>query len=142
MYNILFDTNVLLDSLDPARPESDEACSALFRCNGSGDKGFLAAHSLADVFYIVEKHKGRDAARTAVKRLMDLLIIAPLTAEHCDMAYRDGEKDFEAGLIRATAELEGMDYIITRDKEAFTEAKVPRVTAAEYLSIAEKDDVF
>lgn len=56
------------------------------------------------------------------------------------MAYMDGETDFEDGLIRAIAELEDVNYIITRDSCAYATSRVPCASAAEYLEIAEKED--
>ena len=43
MYRILLDTNILLDSVIPNRPQHDEALALLKWCNGSGDYGFAAA---------------------------------------------------------------------------------------------------
>ena len=68
---------------------------------------------------------------------MGLLSVVPVSAEECDMALRDGEPDFEDGLVRATAELEGMDYIITRDEAAFAGSKADAITAAEFVRIVE-----
>ena len=44
-----------------------------------------------------------------------------------------GEQDFEDGLIRACAELNDVDVILTRDADAFKRAKVRAMTCAEYL---------
>ena len=48
---------------------------------------------------------------------------------------RLNEPDFEDDLVRAVAELEGADFIITRDSAAFAKSKVKSVTAAEYLEL-------
>ena len=136
MFNAFFDTNVLLDAVDPNRPHSDEACNAMQLCNeGYEIRGYTCPLSLKDSYYILTKAWGEKSAREAVKWLMGLLIVTPVSSEECDMSLRDGEPDFEDGLIRATAELEGMDYIITRDTSAFVGSKVPAITAAEFAKI-------
>ena len=58
-----------------------------------------------------------------------------------NMALNSDEPDFEDGIIRACAELNGADFIITRDKAAFAHSKVRSVTAAEYLEIARSNKV-
>ena len=132
---LLFDTNILLDLTTEGRPQSEEAWKVLERCNGGGDMGLVASASLKDVYYILGKGGRETEARRAVKRLMDLLVIAPLGAEECDMSMRSNEPDFEDGLIRACAELNDVDFILTRDAKAFCKSKVRSVTCAEYLEI-------
>ena len=137
MFNALFDTNALLDAVDPTRPLSEEACKAIMLCNeGFEIRGYTCPLSLKDTYYILTKAWGEKLAREAVGWLSGLLIVVPVSAEECDMALRGGEPDFEDGLIRATAEIEGMDYIITRDKAAFAGSSVKAVTAAEFVALA------
>lgn len=96
--------------------------------------------SLKDVYYITSKIYGEDKARELVRSLMRLLVIAPVDAEVCNMALASNEPDFEDGIIRACAELNGADFIITRDAAAFANSKVRSVTATEYLQIAKAAD--
>ena len=139
MINAFFDTNVMLDAIDIARPQCNEAREALRLCNeGFEIYGYTCPMSLKDMFYILSRSSGKPNAFKAIEHLMGLLIVAPVSDEGCDMALRDGEPDFEDGLIRATAELEGMDYIITRDKDAFAGSSVRSVTAAEFVAAVSK----
>jgi predicted nucleic acid-binding protein len=136
MYKLLIDTNILLDSIVPGRPEHEQAVQLLTWCNGSGDRGYASATSFKDVYYIATKIHGEPWARNAVRQLMGLLAIAPVDAEVLDEAIRSNEPDFEDGIVRACAELNGADFIITRDTAAFTKSKVRAVSASEYLEIA------
>lgn len=138
MSRLLFDTNILLDIAIPGRPEKEEAREVMRLCNGEGDIGFVCPLSLKDAYYVLAKGYDEKTARRWVDQLMGLLVIAPVSAEECDMSLRGNEPDFEDGLIRAVAELEDIDYIITRDKRAFANSPVKSVTAAEYLSIPRK----
>ena len=45
------------------------------------------------------------------------------------------DSDFEDGLIRACAELNDVDVILTRSADAFKRSKVRAMTCAEYLEI-------
>jgi len=132
---LLFDTNVLLDAVVPGRPQSAEACRVLELCNGGGDLGFACALSMKDVYYVLQKHCGEARAREAVETLAGLVAVAPVGVEECDMSLRGNEPDFEDGLVRACAELNDIDFILTRDAGAFRRCKIRSLTCAEYLEI-------
>ena len=134
-YRLLFDTNVLLDALVAGRPQSDEACRVLELCNGGGDLGLACTLSLKDVYYVLQKHYGEEMARERIDLLAGLVALAPVSTEECLMSLRGNEPDFEDGLIRACAELNDVDFILTRDSAAFSRSKVRSVTCAEYLRI-------
>jgi len=76
-------------------------------------------HSLSDVHYIMGKLYGKPAAKQAVRLLCDLVTIDPIGAEETLLALESNEPDFEDGLIRACAELNDVDFIISRDRKAF-----------------------
>lgn len=133
MSRLLFDTSVLLDLVDERRPQSREAALVVERCNGGGDMGLVTPMSLKDAYYVLGKAYGESIARRCIDLLAGLLVVAPFGAEECDLALRSGEPDFEDGLIRACAELNGVDVILSRDTRAFEGSRVPAVTCAEYL---------
>ncbi|HIZ46614.1 MAG TPA: PIN domain-containing protein [Candidatus Olsenella pullistercoris] len=132
---LLFDTNVLLDAVCRERPQSAEACEVLHRCNGGGDLGLVVVGSLKDAYYVLQRHYDEARARRSVEWLRELLVIAPLGAEECELSLGCGEPDFEDGLIRACAELNDVDVILTRDAGAFGRSKVRAMTCAEYLEL-------
>ena len=138
-HRLLIDTNTLLDAVIPERPQSQEACRVLAECNGGGDIGLACSLSLRDVYYVLERFYDREAARKLVASLMDLVVIAPVGAEECEMSMRGNEPDFEDGLGRAAAELNDIDFIITRDAAAFKRCRIRSLTAGEYLEIVRQD---
>lgn len=132
---LLFDTNVLLDALVAGRPESGAACRVLELCNGGGDVGFACSLSLKDVYYVLERYYGEERARRGVELLAGLVVVVPVGAEECDLSLRGNEPDFEDGLVRACAELNDIDFILTRDSVAFARSKVRSLTCARYLEV-------
>ena len=94
------------------------------------------ALSFKDVYYVAAKIHGEPWARNAVRMLMDLLAIVPVDAEVLDGAALSNEPDFEDGIVRSCAELNGADFIITRDRSAFAKCKIRAVSASDYLEIA------
>lgn len=137
---LFFDTNILLDALQPTRPQCTEARSVLNRCNGGGDIGFACSTSFKDAYYILSKMCSERQAREAVQKLMGLLVVAPIGSEECFLSAESDEPDFEDGLIRACAELNHADFILTRDVAAFKNSPIRAVTCAEYLRIAASRD--
>ncbi|MBS6400749.1 MAG: PIN domain-containing protein [Atopobiaceae bacterium] len=135
-YRLLFGLDILLDLVCEGRPQHAEANKVIELCNGEGDMGFVAAASLKDAYRIFCKQYGEESARRAVGFLMNLLIIVPLSAEECDIALRSDEPDFGDGLIRACAELNDIDFILTRNESAFAHSKIRSLDCADYLEIA------
>lgn len=132
---ILLDTNILLDVVSLDRPESKAARDVLRRCNGGGDMGVVAPTSLSDAYYILRKQYGEHKARALVRALMDIVVILPLSHEECGLSLYSDEPDFEDGLVRAAAELNEVDFILTRDTDAFARSRVRSLTCSEYLAL-------
>ena len=135
MHRLLLDTNVLLDCVDPNRAGHGDAMRLMAQCNGGGNMGIASSLSLKDVYYIMGKLYGESAARKAVSVLTDLVVIGPISAEETLLALETNEPDFEDGLVRACAELNDADFIISNDKDAFRKATIRKLTAAEYLAL-------
>lgn len=136
---VLLDTNVLLDAVDSTRPQSDEACRVLRHCNGGEAMALVCPMSLKDAYYVLSRRFGADTARRAVGHLMGLVVVAPIGPEDCDVSLRSDEPDFEDGLIRACAELNDVDFILTRDASAFDHSTVRAVDCQKYLEIVGAD---
>lgn len=135
MCRLLLDTNILIDASLPGRIEHTEAAELVDRCSGWAEFGMMCALSLKDVYYIVSKEHGEPVAREAVRGLTGMLRIAPVDFEVCLNALDSNEPDFEDGIVRACAEINDADYIITRDKDAFSRSKVKSLSATEYLAL-------
>lgn len=134
---ILFDTNILMDAMDAARPGCRAARTALRNCGGgnAGDLGMTTAMSLKDAYYLLTKRFGEANARTCIAFLSEQLAILPVSAEECMMSSSSNEPDFEDGLVRAAAELNEVDLILSRDARAFQNCLIRKVTCDEYLDI-------
>lgn len=137
---VLFDTNILMDIVDARRPSSTAARQALRICNGGGDMGVVAPMSLKDAYYLLAKQFGEPNARTCITHLTEQLAVIPFGAEECLIAADSNEPDFEDGLIRAAAELNDIDFILTRDARAFRHSTVRAITCEEYLDIVQSEN--
>lgn len=95
----------------------------------------VAPMSLKDAYYVLGRQYGEEDARRLIRYLMDLVVVAPFGQKECVRSLNSNEPDFEDGLIRAYAELNDVDFILTRDAQAFQKSKVRAVSCVEYLEI-------
>ena len=135
MYSILFDTNFLLDFVDETRPDSEYAVE-LFKRTVSGEfTGYIAASSLNDAYYVMQKRGSDQEARDWVRAFIRAFTVEELDIEICAIAVDSDEPDFEDGCIRAIAERAQVDFIITRDRRAFARSWVKTYSPREFLEL-------
>lgn len=131
----LADTNVLLDIALPKRPQHIDAVSLLDEVSVNALTLCVSAGSLKDVYYLLTKYSNEVTARSYIKQLLVLVEIAPVDESICQLALASDEPDFEDGIIRACAELTGVDFILSRDENAFRTSPVRRLSPAEYMEL-------
>lgn len=135
---LLFDTNVLVDSLNEDRQPFRSQCNELIHvCLGRADIELMAvSSSLKDVYYIMcRRYSDEPQARKAVGALMTIFELLPLMEHNVRKAYHSDEPDFEDGLIRAVAEDNKVDVIVTRDAAAFRGSTIPAMDAIRCLAL-------
>ena len=139
MSRLLLDTNYLLDFVVKERPGSDEA-ARLFRLIVRGEhEGLVAATSLKDLYYLCRKGYSDEEARDWIRIFMQAFTVCPLDRAACWDALGSDEPDFEDGCMRAIAEREHVDFIITRDERAFARSPVKSYSAREFLDLFDAD---
>ena len=132
---LLLDTNVLIDYAVEGRPEHPSADVLMRRIAVSDVLGYTTSGSLKDFYHLCRKPLGGPGCRELIRQFLILLTVLPVGQQECrDSAYSD-EPDFEDGLIRAAAEQNDVDFIITRDSGAFARSPVKSLTAARYLQL-------
>lgn len=52
---VLFDTNIVLDVLEKRLPFYDSSKAVLERCVSGSVTGYIALHSISNIFYILRK---------------------------------------------------------------------------------------
>lgn len=135
MIDALLDTNILLDCAVPDRPGCSEARSIVAATAAGRIRCYASAGSLKDFYYVVRKHVGEDVARGFVEAFLEIFDIAPLDETVCARALACGEPDFEDGTVRAIAETLHVDYIVTRDKDAFRASAVRAVDSTAFAAM-------
>lgn len=132
---ILIDLNVILDVFQHRAPFYAASAGVLSAVERGQARGYVAAHSLPTLFYLVQKTGGAQEARLAVARLMELLQVAPVDGETASRALALPYRDFEDAVQMAAALGVRADYVVTRDLEGFRPPLVPTITPAELLPL-------
>lgn len=135
---LFFDLNVILDVLANREPWVHDSAGALSLVADGKAEGFIAAHSVTTLDYLLRKHVG--AGRTAAT-LVDLLGIVHAVAighEQLLKALSLGWNDFEDA-VQAVCALEiQADYLVTRDLKPYAALSIPVVQPSELLSVPAK----
>lgn len=130
----LLDTNILLDAAMGERQDWAFAVMLLDEIAYGRLDGCIAATSLKDAYFVLCKYADEATAREFVEAALDLFGVISVDDAVCRMAAQSDEPDFEDGIIRACAEREGVDFIVSRDENAFLKSSIRRLSAREYVS--------
>ncbi len=136
---ILVDTNILVDVLMKREPYRKEAEQILTKCASREIIGYLAAHSIPNLFYILRKAYSQEERRAFIKDLCSIFRISDLTAKKI-LAAAENEKfsDFEDCLQEECAVEAAVDYIVTRNPDDFADSRVKVVQPGEFLKLLTK----
>ncbi|ADI62885.1 conserved hypothetical protein ['Nostoc azollae' 0708] len=119
---VLIDNNiiVMLDFLlhrEPFRQDAEE----LFQAIDSGRIiGYVTATTLTDIFYIARRHtRSIEQARQAVLETLTVMMVCPVNRTILEWAFASGIGDFEDVIQIACAVTQGLEAILTRDRQGF-----------------------
>jgi predicted nucleic acid-binding protein len=133
--NVLFDLNIILDVLQE-RVEFYEFSARLLALAETGEiQGWLAAHSLTTLFYLIAKDKSAEQARVTITSLMQFLRIAPVDQSTIEQALNLPYRDFEDAVQMIAALQVQADYLLTRNVRDYQPAPLAVIQPAELLAI-------
>ncbi len=131
---VLIDTNIILDILMKRIPFYETSNTVLSYCVSEKLKGYIALHSVSNIYYILRKHFSAEDRRKLLLGMLDLLQIANATHEGVKRALaRNDFSDFEDCLQDECARRVFADYIITRNMDDFTKSQIPAVTPEDFI---------
>ncbi len=131
---VLIDTNIILDILIKRMPFYESSNRVLSYCASGKLKGYIALHSISNIFYILRKYFSTDERRRLILGILDFLQITNATHEGVKRALnRNDFFDFEDCLQDECARRIFADYIITRNISDFSKSHIPAITPADFL---------
>lgn len=130
---ILIDTNVALDFLTMRQPYYNDARNVIMICAKEKVKGYIAFHSLPNIFYILRKNYSKTDRRAMLRKLCMVLEVTGASHDKvCEAIEHMGFSDFEDCLQDKCAEEVSADYIITRNLDDFRNSQVKAITPQEF----------
>jgi predicted nucleic acid-binding protein len=131
---LLLDLNVILDVILDRRPGADTAAALWAAIEGGHGRGFIPAHGVTTIFYLLEKARGAAFARDGVEQLIGIFGVAPVNETVLRRALVFGWPDFEDAVCAAAAEASGCEAIVTRDPDGYPDPPLPVIDPAAALS--------
>ena len=132
---LLLDINVILDAVLGRKPWAAEAAQLLSVLETGDADGYIAAHTLTTIHYVVSKHTGRAAGNGVVADLLRIVRVVPVGGADFLQALLLGTDDFEDAVQTIAALQIGADYLVTRNRRDFNEDLLRIRTAGEVLAL-------
>ena len=132
----LFDTNIRQDVLEKRLPFYHASKSVLESCVSGSVTGYIALHSISNIFYILRKRYSAADRRKLLLNILDLLQVVCADHESVRNALqRDDFSDFEDCLQDECAKQVYADYIVTRNINDFSTSDTPAILPEDLLKI-------
>lgn len=131
---LLIDTNIILDYLTPRQPYMKAATDIFNLCVDKKCIGYIAAHSVTNIFYILRKQYSAIKRKSILLDLCEFIDIAGVQKYEVINALLDGAiTDFEDGVQVECAKAIGAKYIVTRNTNDFLTSPVPAILPEDLI---------
>jgi len=134
-WQVLFDLNIILDVLQERKEFYDFSARLLAYAETGVIQGWVAAHSVTTLFYLIAKDKSPEHARVTLTSLLQFLKIAPVDQNTIEQALNLPYRDFEDAVQMMTALQIHADYLLTRNVRDYQPAPMEVVQPVELLAI-------
>lgn len=125
MKKLLLDINVVLDILLDRKPHAAVSGTVWAKIEKGEAKGFLPAHGVTTIYYLIERDRGARVARQALEGIVQVLEIAPVDDGVIRTALTLSWPDFEDAVCAAAARARGCDVIVSPDPAGFPDSPIP-----------------
>jgi predicted nucleic acid-binding protein len=121
---VLLDLHIVLDVILGRQPHAEPAARLWAALETGGGQGYIPAHGMTTVYYVIHKARGAAFARQAIGALVTAFGVAPVNEAVLRRAIALGWLDLEDAVCAAAAEAVGCDVIATRDPSGFPDSPV------------------
>lgn len=138
---VVLDTNIILD-IALRRENHFLNSSAVFKkIDSSVVYGFVTATTITDIYYIAKKEKGHQITIDFISNLIEIIDVIGIDRQVIIESLASKITDFEDAVQSVSSFLNNIDYIITRNKNDFSESEVKAITPKEFLDLIENKKV-
>lgn len=133
--NVLFDLNVILDVLQKREPFYTASARALAGAEVGLVEGWVAAHSLTTLFYLLARYESPAQARVTLADLLNIVSVAAVDQAVIERALALPYPDFEDAVQMMAAVRIGADYLVTRNVRDYKPGPLPVLQPVELLAL-------
>ena len=130
---VLIDINILLDVLQMREPFYEASARLLVLAETGRAKGYIAAHCITTLFYLIQKDQSSAHARASITSLLQFLEIAPVDQSTIEQALNLDYGDFEDAVQMISALQCNAEYLITRNATDYQPALLPVIQPVDFL---------
>lgn len=135
MIKVFLDTNVLLDTIVPGRPNCEYSRMIMSLDVKDGIRKCISMQSVADTAYVIRKLVGKAECIERIRTLFKVCSVLPMTDIDLYDALRLLAPDFEDALQLSCAENESCDCIVTGNVKHFAAfSTIPVYSPLDFLS--------
>ena len=132
---VLLDLNVLLDVLQKREPFYPDSSRVLSLVEEGTIEGFISAHSVTTLMYLLTKDKSSELAKVVLTSLLQFLKVVKVDQSTIEQALNLPSPDYEDAVQMTAALQSRLDYLVTRNQRHFPHPAVPVLLPAELLKI-------
>ena len=134
MKKLFLDTNIVLDLLAKRDPFYNEAALLFSLADKKKVQLSVSTLTFATVNYILSRQTSAIEAKMILRKLRLLVDVVSLDAKVVDLSLDDSDfSDFEDALQHYSALEYEVDILITRNLKDFQNARLPVMTAAQFI---------
>ena len=131
----------MLDYLGANKEFTEDAQKIFELTSKRKDIKLVSSSAITDILYVLRRAiKDRELVQIKYKSFRKRISILSVTEKDIDTAFARDWKDFEDAVQYTVAESNGVDCIITRNKNDFEEDKIPCYSPNEFLEKFQKKD--
>jgi predicted nucleic acid-binding protein len=131
---IMVDINIILDVLQKREPFYEASAGLLAVLERGEALGYIAAHGVTTLYYLLQKGKNSSSARADITSLLQILKIAPVDQETIEQALNLEFRDFEDAVQMISALRYKADFLITRNIKDYQPSLLPVMQPVDFLA--------
>ena len=133
---ILIDTNILIDYILERQPFTDSAEKIMILCKDKKIDGYIAVHSLINIFYILRKQMTVEERKYFLYYLSEITEIVGVDKHKRLMALSNNSfSDFDDSVQYECAKSFSADYIVTRNIKDFVSGTIQPISPDDFLKL-------
>jgi predicted nucleic acid-binding protein len=132
---ILIDLNVILDVQQRRAPFYETSSRVLASAETHRFEGWVAAHSLTTLFYLLARYRSAAQARMTIGEMLGFLSVATVDRQTIEQALTLPYPDFEDAVQMTAAVQAGMTHLVTRNVRDYKAGPLPVLLPAELLAL-------